>query len=958
MPEIQEICVLIPSHSLEDFPSDLGEAESEGLLNAFAVAWDPVLLTACERIAQWTRADEPPAYYEGKLFLVPRACEGWLSHDWSERARQGGAKVIDAAQTRDEYRAAVRQLFPQASPFDDDCAADFYALGLCRLMVELLTRKMHYFTSINESNLERDAVAAARAAASGDETGKRAHLQSCYEVLLEAREHFYPTDCYLLDLCLLNAETSDDHLLAAISRGLPINFLMKAEDVGEIAGQRPDVFAALQECLLRGTGGLVGGDLLEKPLPLMPINSALWDLSAGHREFERQFGVRPKTWGRKRYGFSTQLPQILTAFGYRSALHVALDDGLYPDEEQSKLRWEGCDGTVLDAITRIPLAADCATSFLRFPDRLAESMQNDQIAGLLFARWPELKTPWLEDFRRMQSYLPVLGRFATFDDFVRETHHSGRLASHQEQEYLTPFVLQAVAYGEADAVSRYVEFFRRRHEFDRAAWTKRLVAALHGSSLDSEEIDQWENRIERSGPDPAVADGVETPAIDSELDDWTERNLGQLAELIVGGGSSQRGVLVVNSRSFARLCALDLSGFEHPPDVNDEVKAVQWDERRREAVVELPGCGFVWIPEPAAPTTPREKPVPSAEGLILRNELFEVLINEKTGGMQHLKNYGRSPNRLSQQTTFRFPRDRTYTVPGDPPREVKTPYAEMRMRAAHVTCAGPALGEIVTESEIVDQTNETPLARCRQTFRVWRHLPWVDLTIELEPEILPDGDPWSNYFAARFAWNDDSAVLTGCRLQSAFPVYKERIEAPEYLEIAEDERRTTLLFGGLPFHRRSGGNMLDTILIPSGETARRFQMRIGFDLAYPLQAAHDWLAPAMQKYTESAPRSARKGWFFQLKQNNVQIIDLLPLLPPRASDGPGNPVGFRLRLLETEGRGRKAKLRLFRPPASARLVNLLGETVRELAVSGDAVLLELRKHQLAEVEIRFDRPPV
>ena len=68
----------------------------------------------------------------------------------------------------------------------------------------------------------------------------------------------------------------------------------------------------------------------------------------------------PTTWGRRRFGFTTQLPQILNKFGYHSALHVALDDGVYPDEEQSKIRWEGSDGTVVDAITRIPLAAESA----------------------------------------------------------------------------------------------------------------------------------------------------------------------------------------------------------------------------------------------------------------------------------------------------------------------------------------------------------------------------------------------------------------------------------------------------------------------------------------------------------------------------------------------------------------------------------------------------------------------
>ncbi len=39
-----EVVILIPSHSLEDFPSELSEKPASSLLNVFAVAWHPALL--------------------------------------------------------------------------------------------------------------------------------------------------------------------------------------------------------------------------------------------------------------------------------------------------------------------------------------------------------------------------------------------------------------------------------------------------------------------------------------------------------------------------------------------------------------------------------------------------------------------------------------------------------------------------------------------------------------------------------------------------------------------------------------------------------------------------------------------------------------------------------------------------------------------------------------------------
>lgn len=954
MPDLQEVCILIPCHSFDDFPSDLSEAEAEGLLNSFAVAWHPALVAASCRMPQWSSSDEPPSYPENKLFLAAPVCDGWMPHDWPQHACEKGAKVIHGVQSRAEYQRRIEELVPGAADVPDMLVRDFYALGLCYLMIELLTRKMHYFTSINETNLERDAVAAAEAALSGDEAAMKSHLHACFEVLLEAREHFYPVDCYLLDLCLLNPETADEHLKSLLERKTPVNFLLKAEDLDAIARARPEGFSALKASVTDGTCGMVGGDRQEKPLPLVPIHSALFDLAEGHAEFQKQFGSRPRIWGRRRYGFSTQLPQILTSFGYRAALHIALDDGLYPDEEQSKLRWEGCDGTVIDAVTRIPLAGDSAAAFLRFPDRMAESMQDDQVAGLLFARWPDLKTEWLDDLRRIQSYLPVLGRFATFEDFVRESDHSGRLAVHDDQDYLSPFLLQHVAYGEADPVSRYLRFFQRRHVFDCAAWASAIVPALRGEPLDSGRAAEWEARIERSGPDlPEIADN----SLDADFADWCDGSFRSLAQLITGGGKESRGLLAVNALSFPRSCVLDLHGFQHPPAVEDPVRAVQWDESCKQAVVELPGSGFVWIREPDAPQKLPTAPVPSAEELLLRNEFFELLINEHTGGIQYLKNYGRHPNRLSQQTTFRFPRERTFTRPHHPAQEIKTFYAEMELRKAEITRNGPARGEIVTESDLVDQTNGNVIATCKQTVSVWRHLPLADLTIELEPRHEPDGDPWSSYYASRFAWHSESAAVTGGLMQGAIRIYKERIESPYYLEFAEDEQRTTLLFGGIPFHRRTGPNMLDTILIPAGEMARRFQIRIGFDVPYPMQAAHDFLAPPLTGMTARAPQTP-EGWFFHLKQSNVQILGLSPLLGPEDAETETTVLatGFCVRLLETEGRNRKVKLRMFRAPTRARIRDHLGKTVKDLAVSGDAVFLEMRKHQFADVEIFYDPP--
>ena len=45
----EDLVILIPSHSLEDFPTDVGEDDAAGLLNAFAVVWHPIFLAEADR---------------------------------------------------------------------------------------------------------------------------------------------------------------------------------------------------------------------------------------------------------------------------------------------------------------------------------------------------------------------------------------------------------------------------------------------------------------------------------------------------------------------------------------------------------------------------------------------------------------------------------------------------------------------------------------------------------------------------------------------------------------------------------------------------------------------------------------------------------------------------------------------------------------------------------------------
>jgi alpha-mannosidase len=79
-----------------------------------------------------------------------------------------------------------------------------------------------------------------------------------------------------------------------------------------------------------------------------------------------------------------------------------------------------------------------------------------------------------------------------------------------------------------------------------------------------------------------------------------------------------------------------------------------------------------------------------------------------------------------------------------------------------------------------------------------------------------------------------------------------------------------------------------------------------------------------------------------------------PARTNRSSVAVSHDCGLALRLVETEGRPVRARLRCFRSPARARQRDLAGNTICELTTDGDAVLVDLSAFEIADIEVQFD----
>jgi len=944
-----QVIILIPSHSLEDFPSELSEKPAGSLLNVFAVAWHPALLLETQAIPVWRRCDSVLPDQSGSLFLLPTTCDDTVSIEWKQSAQSAGSAVIAGHHERKEMLAAALGVLDSVPTIDDDLVADFLAFGTTWLLSELLTRHMRNFSSPDEVRLKTEILAAARAAQAGEAEVARRHLKHAFELLLECRESFYPVPCYLMDLCLAGPTTDFPALEQLLDSPVPSNVLLSAKDVEAIQEKSPATVDRLREAWQGKRTDLIGGDWREGCTQLSGINSILWSLERGLRGYRERFSKSPTIWGRRRFGVNLALPQILLRSGFKGGLHFVMDDGLYPDDEQTRLRWEGQDHSVLEAYSRIPLAGDSASSFLRFPVRMAESMDHDHVAAVAFARWPDLRMPWLDDLRRMAKYAPVLGKFVTFAEFFESTDQRERYTDLKSTDYLSPFLVQAVARQEDRPIGRYPEALARRNQFDRAEWCSSLASLLRGVPI--QRADAFEERVELAGPDlpTAVDETLETDLLQREV-----AAARRLAPVLMGD-PGRSGVLLLNTLSFARRVVADWPlGLPLPP-VEGSVVAVQPDAQRPSVVVDLPPSGFLWVPgdRPTPTSQPTKKREGAwAEGLSLGNEFVEIRLSDETGGIADVRTPNVVGNRFSQLLAQRFPTARTVTVEeGEDAFEETTYYSIPQYESHRVTSAGATLAEIVTVGRLVDPQNQTRvLAEFRQTVRLWRGRPMIEVEFDITLSKPLEGDPWTNYVGVRWAWKNEDAAITKGVLQAAQPARGERIEAPDYIEIADETQRIALLTSGLPFHRLTGPRMLDTLLLVAGEPSGSRKMRIALDQPFPMQAAMSAMTPPVIVPVDRGPSSSgSSGWLFHVGAKNVVLLKILPLDVERLGETTG---GCVVRLLETEGLAKAFKLHAFRRPAKARQKDFTGQTISALGIDPDGgVIVEIAPFEVCEVEL-------
>lgn len=906
----EKLILLAPCHGLEDFPLYHTGEEAASLLACWTALWHPLFIHSAAHLPGIERCDYPTDEIDNALLLLPTPCEVELDADLPETAKLKNAVLIRGEHSRSKIlKAALARYGDEADKLDAELVRDFLAFGFAFLQVEVLTQQMRYSSSIDQTRIARDLKLAAAALIAGDSETCREKLTVCHDALTDERSHYYPVEVYFVDLTLL--ATQEATLGRSLDRQLDDepaqNFIASGVAIERLAQHNPSALDKLRNRLAAGEVGLAGGEYEELRLPLCSPGTAAEQLRKGQVVYQEHLGQLPSTFARRANGMYPNLAYLLRDAGFESALHLKFDEGQMPDSAQGKTTWQVGDADLIECYARAPLDAAAHETFLNLPSQLSDTMDTDHVATKMFVHWPGHVAPWYHDLRRCARYGTALGKFVTLTEYFSEAAAYATKDSFHADDYVYPYLQQSAASGQGGAIANCRDYWQREIE----CVAKSGLTAI-ANILDCDDTEQKTD----------IAQVIQEKLCQTE----------DGATTVVNPFSFPRRVLLTSTTG--QLASGDAVYAAAPNS-----------DGSQQALVDVPAMGFATVRFDGQGEVASGPEIVDAEELMLRNEFFQATIDPVTGTLRSLRDYKSRKTRLSQQLAFRITLPKT----GQPWVDSKSPvaYSVMAADSVEVTRNGQLIGEIVSRGRLLALNGEV-VGEFVQRYQVERgnRILAVEFEVRTVEEVLLD-DPWDSYYACRFAFADESAVLrAGCRYQ-AHDVSRRRLAAPLFVDIDCGNLQTTLLTGGLPFHRRASDTIVETLIATSGDSAIAARFGIGVDLPNASRSAIDFLAKSqsLELSAELAgAASSEVGWFFHIDSRNVIVTDWRPL-----EDG----TGIRLQIVETAERSSTVSIRSFKPWRTAALVNFRDETVAELSVYDGVAEYPIPPGAFAEIRLQW-----
>lgn len=688
------------------------------------------------------------------------------------------------------------------------------------------------------------------------------NLTDAAQTLLGAREQLISGTPRILETVCWDHRVSEGLKLSfsmprCLSRGFPSGILISGATIEHIENYCPLI---LEELICAQTEGLLeicGGKLLTRLEASRPLTSQIWNLKAGQKVFKRVFGECCRIAVQDSLDLHPALPALWKLSGISHAILNSTKSGIQK-ARAAVVSWSWGDGMGVETLARIPLNTNCSSTGLDLSYWFQQSHSIDYSPLIYLQEKNEHGSMWHDDFLTLCRLTPLLGEYGLPGDILRAISPADYWTMATANESI-PKHQEGIDWAHFEAELKW----RNKMQVLKAAWSFTSILASLSGPLSAQNY-------------PSEQDPWRSLAADlSKIEDDYEKNnnsfcqesvsaifnesANKLAARIVSRGLPDTpGWLILNPCLFARRGVIRIPG-ESEYVCKDAIRACQVEpDGNISLVVEVPPCGFVWLPKQGDKTQGVRGKLRLADERGLRNEFFEVEIDPSTGGMRVLRDIRQRKQRLAAQLV----------LPGG---------SAMVAKGIRVLSEGPGRGEVESVGELVDNQG-VKAAEFRMILKAWLGRPVLEMEIQVELSVHER--PNSNGGILRLAWRDPAIEIKRAWMGAGIRLDNHSGDQSncDWVEFTEGKATTTVFPLDFPLARRHGNRMLDFPLgagsIPLHGTHRIF---FALDRDFPFLLAQSLQFPLpILDVARGAPPSGSSGWLAKMDRSEAILLDVRP----------------------------------------------------------------------------------
>lgn len=435
--ELRQLNFVLPGQHLAEISPEMAPADAANFLAIWTAIWHPALLAQTRKVPYCRPVEELLDLGElprGELALVPAITP--IPDDASLPLSNLQAPGVGNFETRQQVIAELSKSLDRS--LDISAGDDFYALAYAYLQVELLTQSVSFEPLIDQVALNKAVVEGADAALDGNDEEKNRQLDDAYDLLMLARNHYYPVDMHLVDLSLLAPTTVGLEFKRECAAATAGNVLVTSDVLNHMAQHEPDSLDALRKAVEERRISVCGGSQGGESLAAMSPESLLRELRAGQLGIEQHLGRRPNVFAHHQGPVAPLVPGVLQKLGYYATLLCNFSGQSLPSTATTRTAWTGLDNAYLEALNAKPIDMGTAAGLLSLASATSRTMGYDLAGTLLLSGWSGHRSEFFDDLLCVARRSPLLGRLITLDEYFDITTAADQATPLHADAYPSP----------------------------------------------------------------------------------------------------------------------------------------------------------------------------------------------------------------------------------------------------------------------------------------------------------------------------------------------------------------------------------------------------------------------------------------------------------------------------------------------------------------------------------------